>query len=372
MIVLVTGAGGFIARNLLQHLAERPAVEVRGFVRGQDTSELRRLVEGVDTVYHLAGVNRPRDPSEFVTGNAGLTQQLCDALRTTYAASGRRPVVVLASSTQAERDNPYGRSKREAERLLLAAHEDRACIARICRLPNVFGKWARPNYNSAVATFCHNVARDLPIEIHDAAAPLTLAYVDDVVDCLLRMLAGDGGPDQYVTVEPRYVTTVGEVAETVQSFRRGRESLRTERVGSGLVRALYATYLSYLPPERFSYAVPKHADARGDFVEMLKTPDSGQFSCFTARPGVTRGGHYHHSKSEKFLVIRGEARFRFRHLQSGETHELLTSGASPVIVETIPGWTHDITNVGDGELVVALWANEVFDRDRPDTFAAPL
>jgi UDP-2-acetamido-2,6-beta-L-arabino-hexul-4-ose reductase len=186
------------------------------------------------------------------------------------------------------------------------------------------------------------------------------------------MLEGDLGTAMYAGIGPQYVTTVGEVAALIRGFAESRTTMLTERVGTGLVRALYATYVSYLPPDSFSYEVPRHADPRGEFVEMLKTPDAGQFSFFTAHPGVTRGGHYHHSKTEKFLVIRGEARFRFRHVRTGERHELVTSGAKPVIVETVPGWTHDITNVGADELIVLLWANEIFDRDRPDTIACPV
>jgi UDP-2-acetamido-2,6-beta-L-arabino-hexul-4-ose reductase len=372
MEVVVTGADGFIGRNLRQHLAERSDVVVRGFGRGQSAGELAGLVAGADFVFHLAGVNRPLEVAEFTAGNVELTKALCGAVRDAAAATGKRPCVAYASSVQAGRDHPYGRSKREAEELLLALDAEGGCVARVFRLPNVFGKWARPNYNSAVATFCHNLARGLPIQVHDPDAPLTLVHVDDVVATFVGMLDRGPGAATHVAVEPQYETTVGAVAELVRSFRRSRETLVTERVGTGLVRALYSTYVSYLPPEQFAYAVPQHADPRGVFVEMLKTPDSGQFSFFTAGAGVTRGGHYHHSKTEKFLVIRGEARFRFRHTQTGEEHALTTTGATPEIVETVPGWTHDITNVGTGELIVMLWANEIFDRSRPDTYACPL
>ena len=248
-------------------------------------------------------------------------------------------------------------------------------VAHLFRLPNVFGKWCRPNYNSAVATFCHNIARGLPIQINDPAAPVTLVYVDDVVERFIELMDGaDAAVDAegFATVTPQYTTTVGELARLIETFRASRDTLVTERVGTGLVRALYSTYVSYLPPELFAYTVPMHGDARGVFVEMLKTPDCGQFSFFTAHPGITRGGHYHHTKTEKFLVIKGEARFKFRHMQTGETHELVTSGAKAEIVETVPGWTHDITNIGSDEMVVMLWANEVFDRAKPDTYACPL
>ena len=237
------------------------------------------------------------------------------------------------------------------------------------RLANVFGKWCRPNYNSAVATFCHNTARGLPIVVNDPAAALRLVYVDDVVAAFAGLLARPDAPGGFVEAGPVYETTVGEVADRVREFAASRSSLVTARVGGGLVRALYSTYVSHLPPASFAYDVPRHGDARGVFVEMLKTPDCGQFSYFTAHPGITRGEHYHHSKTEKFLVIKGTARFGFRHIVTGETHELTTRGGEGRIVETVPGWTHDITNVGDDELIVMLWANEIFDRERPDTVA---
>ena len=240
------------------------------------------------------------------------------------------------------------------------------------RLANVFGKWSRPDYNSAVATFCHNIARGLPIQVNDAAAPLRLVYIDDVVAELLRFLADPGTGVGLRQAGPVYATTVGELARQIEAFKDVRTSLVTERVGTGLVRALYATYVSFLPPQAFSYGVPKYGDARGVFVEMLKTPDCGQFSFFTAHPGITRGGHYHHTKTEKFLVIKGVARYRFRHLVTDEVFELDSTGDEPLVVDTIPGWAHDITNIGDDELVVMLWANEIFDRQNPDTIASPV
>jgi UDP-2-acetamido-2,6-beta-L-arabino-hexul-4-ose reductase len=236
----------------------------------------------------------------------------------------------------------------------------------------VFGKWCKPNYNSAVATFCHNIARALPIQINDSNAPLSLVYVDDVVDDFIRVLNNNPAIDatEFCTVPFQYQTTVGDLAAQLQAFRDSRASLISEQVGTGLVRALYSTYMSYLSPDNFAYEVSKFGDPRGVFVEMLKTKDSGQFSYFTAHPGITRGGHYHHTKTEKFLVIKGQARFGFRHVLTDETYELLTSGDEPKIVETIPGWSHDITNVGAEEMVVMLWANEIFDRDRPDTITS--
>ncbi|MCY1214954.1 UDP-2-acetamido-2,6-beta-L-arabino-hexul-4-ose reductase [compost metagenome] len=375
MKVLITGARGFVGKNLQLHLAERKDVQVVCFTRDDGVEQLPTLLQDVDFVFHLAGVNRPQDPQEFATGNAELTQCLCSALAAVAEASGRKVPIVYTSSTQAGRDNPYGHSKRGAEEALRAVALGHGVPVHIFRLPNLFGKWCRPNYNSAVATFCHNIARDLPIQVNDPAAFVTLVYVDDVIERFVQLMDGADAAvdaDGFATVAPQYTTTVGELARQIQSFKDSRSTLMTDRVGTGLVRALYSTYVSYLPPESFAYPVPQYGDARGVFVEMLKTPDAGQFSFFTAHAGITRGGHYHHSKTEKFLVIKGQARFKFRHMHTGEAHELLTSGDKPEIVETVPGWTHDITNIGTEEMVVMLWANEVFDRARPDTFACPL
>ncbi|PMY59672.1 MULTISPECIES: NAD-dependent epimerase/dehydratase family protein [Pseudomonas] len=368
MKVLITGINGFIGKNLETHLRERSDIEILRFGRNDASALLKTLVADADCVVHLAGVNRPQDPAEFKSGNSDLTQLLCDAV----AASGRKLSVIYTSSTQADCDNPYGVSKLAAEQALNDLADKHAIDLHVFRLPNVFGKWARPNYNSAVATFCHNISRGLPISVHDEQAAIKLVYVDDVIRHFIDILDGRAAPDRHAQVQPVYSTTVGAVAEKIQAFRDSRSTLISEAVGTGLTRALYSTYLSYLPPESFTYEVPKYGDPRGVFVEMLKTPTAGQFSYFTAHPGITRGGHYHHTKTEKFLVIKGHARFRFRQIISGEFYELQTTGEQPVIVETVPGWTHDITNVGSDEMIVMLWANEIFDREHPDTFALPL
>lgn len=375
MKVLITGANGFVGRNLRQHLTERSDVEVVCLTRNDPLDRLDEKVAGVTCVIHLAGINRPDDPAEFETGNHRLTLALCDALRRRAVAGYPPATVAFASSIQAALDNPYGASKRAAEQVLVAAQADGALTAHIFRLPNVFGKWCKPDYNSAVATFCHNIARDLPITVNDPTAALRLVYIDDVVAALLAVIDGAvpaTGAEGFAIVSPEYHSTVGEVAALLHSFHDSRNTLITEAVGRGLTRALYSTYVSYLPCNRFAYKVPMHGDPRGVFVEMLKTHDSGQFSYFTAHPGITRGGHYHHSKTEKFLVIKGKARFRFRQMETGEEYALQTSGDLAEIVETVPGWTHDITNIGEDEMVVMLWANEIFDRENPDTFACPL
>lgn len=253
-----------------------------------------------------------------------------------------------------------------AEEALLVLSRETGTPTYIYRLPNVFGKWCKPNYNSAVATFCYNVAHDLPIKINDPSSLIPLVYVDDVITDFLRVM--DQRPEHgYRDVSPVYDITVGELARQLYEFKDSRTSLTMVPVGKGLIRALYSTYISYFTPEQFTYPLVKHEDARGVFVEMLKTHDSGQFSFFTAHPGVTRGGHYHHTKTEKFLVVKGAARFCFRHVESDEVYELNVSADNPEVVETIPGWSHDITNIGQDEMIVMLWANEVFDRQRPDT-----
>lgn len=368
--ILVTGANGFIGKNLIVRLNELANIGVSTFVRGDDIGLLPQLVVQSDAVVHLAGENRPADEAAFAQVNTGVTAELCIAIEQEFRATGRQVPLVLASSTQAERDNPYGRSKLAAETAVqaLAVETGNPCV--IFRLPGVFGKWCKPNYNSVVATFCHNIARDLPIQINDPTVSLRLVYVDDVVTAVLAALEAPPPGCMQAIVEPEYTTTLGELAKQIHAFGDCRSTLMTERVGIGFLRALYATYVGYLPNEKFSYEVPQHVDSRGVFVEMLKTPDSGQFSYFTARPGITRGGHYHHTKTEKFLVIKGEALFRFRHLLTDELVELRTSGNTPQVVDTIPGWTHDITNVGNDEMVVMLWANENFNPQKPDTVSS--
>lgn len=367
MRVLITGSRGFIGRNLIVHLRAAGIIDIVEITRETSAAELADRVRGADFVFHLAGTNRPKSVDEFDTGNVGFTRALSSEL----SALGKPVPVVYTSSIQAALANPYGASKRGAEDVLIAYGQATGAPVHVFRLPNVFGKWSRPNYNSAVATFCSQAAQGQPLSVNDPNAPLSLVYVDDVVDAFLALLNGGVAAGAgFREVAPVYETTVGRVAEIIRGFPGSRTSLVTDRVGGGLERALHATYLSFLAPEAFAYDVPRHADARGEFVEMLKTPDCGQFSYFTAHPGVTRGEHYHHTKTEKFLVISGSARFRFRHVLNGETHEIRVDGGEGRIVETVPGWSHNITNVGTSELVVMLWANEIFDRSRPDTYAS--
>jgi UDP-2-acetamido-2,6-beta-L-arabino-hexul-4-ose reductase len=374
--ILLTGANGFIGKNLALCLSELKGFSVVPYVRGSAINQLPQLIAQTDVIVHLAGENRPQDEKAFEQVNTGLTKALCEAIQHETKTTGRKVSLILASSTQAERNNPYGQSKLAAEQAVQAMANATGNPAVVFRLPGVFGKWCKPNYNSVVATFCHNIARGLPIQVNDPTALLRLVYIDDVVSCFLQAIeqaieSTEQG-FQHAAVQPEYSTTLGQLASQIEAFKNCRTTLLSERVGTGLVRALYSTYVSYLPAENFSYTVPQHGDPRGVFVEMLKTPDCGQFSYFTAHPGITRGGHYHHSKTEKFLVIKGQARFKFRHMHTSECHELITSGDKAEVVETVPGWTHDITNIGEDEMVVMLWANEIFDREKPDTLNCPL
>lgn len=368
MKVLVTGANGFIGKNLVLRLRERADVEVLTLVRVDSDRAWQAALAQADAVVHLAGENRPTDPAAFEAVNSSLTQRLCQILQ----SMGKRIPVLFSSSAQAAQDNPYGRSKRAAEEALAQLAKSNGNPVAIYRLPGVFGKWCRSNYNSVVATFCHNKAHDMPVQINDPQSRVRLVYVDDVVNAFLQALQEPVAGLSHPAVSPEYTITLGELSDQIDAFKNCRSTLVSERVGTGLTRALYATYVSYLPVDKFAYPVPVHGDARGVFVEMLKTPDAGQFSFFTANPGITRGGHYHHTKTEKFLVIKGHARFGFRHMLTNEVHHLETHGDQPQIVETVPGWTHDITNIGTEEMVVMLWANEIFDRQRPDTYAKSL
>lgn len=365
MRVLITGSNGFIGKNLSVRLSEMKEFDVSTFNRGESIEALQLKVNHADVVVHLAGVNRPNDEAEFFIGNADFTETLCQSIR----SSGRTTPLLMASSTQATEANPYGNSKKQAERAALKLAQDTGNPASIFRLPNVFGKWCKPNYNSVVATFCHNIAHHLPIQISDASRLLHLVHIDDVVNAFIKSIVSPPVGIVWPEVKPVYPITLGALAEQIKRFSQDRQHLLTDRTGVGFTRALYATYVSYLPKEEFSYLIPSHRDERGTFVEMLKTRDSGQFSFLTARPGITRGGHYHHTKIEKFLVIKGSARFGFKHLLTYETFELLCNEQNYQIVETIPGWAHDITNIGDDDLIVMLWTNEVFDPHKPDTIS---
>jgi len=369
MRVLITGAGGFIGKNLVARLAEHGWIKVSIYNRRKGLSHLPALLENADIVIHLAGVNRASKLDEFSEGNTVFTAQLCEAI----SNLGKQMPIIYSSSIQVEHEGIYSSSKLCAEEALKRLSKQSGCPVHIYRLPNIFGKWAKPNYNSVVATFCYNIARDIQIKINDPKSPINLVYIDDLIDSFLELIGRKGAEGvSFEQVRPIYQLTVGKLADLIQGFKESRENLLVNSVGVGLVRAMYATYLSYLPKESFVYQLKKNSDARGVFVEMLKTEQSGQFSYFTILPGFTRGGHYHHTKTEKFFVVRGKAVFRFCHVATGETFESSVSDEDPQVVETIPGWAHDVTNVGKSELFCMIWANEIYDLQRPDTNIFPL
>jgi len=364
--VLITGSNGFIGKNLALRMKEEGKYEILTFERGDSDQHLSNMLLNADLVVHLAGENRPKSPDLFALVNTGLTLKISKIL----ASNSIKTSIIFASSAQATMANEYGQSKLAAEKVLKKLSEKNGNPVSIFRLPGVFGKWCRSEYNSVVATFCHNIANDLPIHVSDKDVNLSLLHIDNVVESMLGAIKECRVGLNYISIDDEFQITVGDLANQIKSFKERRSSLVSEKVGVGLIRALYSTYISYLPPSAFSYSIPSHNDERGVFVEMLKTQDSGQFSFFTAKPRTSRGGHYHHTKTEKFLVVKGNARFNFRHILSNETHTIETSGDHPEIVETVPGWVHDISNIGDDDLVVMLWANEIFDRDRPDTISS--
>tara|TARA_B100002019_G_C21260939_1_gene596649 strand:- start:92 stop:1198 length:1107 start_codon:yes stop_codon:yes gene_type:complete len=362
MKILVTGANGFIGKNLCCRLKEKNH-DVFEFTRKNNLEDLKESVSKVDFIFHLAGVNRPEDDKQFTEDNIDFTRILFEELNHQNKSIG----VLITSSTQAHQKNAYGLSKLQAENIALDLSGSSNVNPIIYRLPNVFGKWCRPNYNSVVATFAYNIANDLPIEIHDKDAIIELVYIDDVCNEFIRAIDSDKDGSAYKKIEPSYKISLGGLADLIKAFKESRNNKIIEKVGAGLSRALYATYLSYLPKELFDYSLLGHEDNRGKFIEILKTKDSGQFSFFTAHPGVTRGDHYHHTKNEKFLVISGKANFKFKHQITGETHEIKASQDKFQIIESIPGWSHNITNIGETILHVFLWSNEIFDEENPDT-----
>lgn len=364
MRVLVTGANGFIGKNLVIRLKEL-GIFVETYTRKNSTQNLPDILQKVDFIIHLAGENRPLDEKDFDIVNAGLTMSISHAIR----QINRKIPIIFASSTQASLENAYGKSKLKAEAILKKLERDIVNPLYIYRLPGVFGKWSKPNYNSVVATFCHNISHNLPIQLNNPSFNLRLVHVDDVVEKFISIIQGRIVNNKEVSVKPEYSITVGELAKQIKRFHDSRNSLISERVGIGLISKLYSTYVSYFSTEDFSYSIPTHGDERGIFAEVLKTKDSGQFSFFTVEPGASRGGHYHHSKTEKFLVINGEARFGFRNIITNETHKIFISEKKLEIIETVPGWSHDITNIGKEKMVVMLWANEIFDHNNSDTIS---
>ncbi len=364
MRVLVTGSNGFIGKNLRERLSRIEEVEVVPFDKKDSIDDLEKKIQNIDFVFHLAGINRPKSPQEYYEGNSGLTKRLVEVIQKTE----KKIPILLSSSIQAELDNDYGKSKRESENILKEYANQTGAPVFIYRLPNVFGKWSRPNYNSVIATWCYNIARDLPIYIDDENVVLNLVYIDDVVESFVKHLY-DEYSDFDCKVHSVYKKSLGEIASLLQEFKKSRTSLVIPRVGQGFERALYATYLSFLPKDKFSYELRGHSDERGTFYEILKTLDSGQFSVSTTKPGdFVRGNHYHNTKNEKFLVVKGEALIQLRDIFSDEVIEYRVSDKKMEIVEMIPGYTHNIKNISDEEMILFIWASENYDPKNPDTY----
>lgn len=364
---LVLGAGGFIGRNLVTALKRDPDLEVLEHRSTDTPGDLAAALGQCDFVYHLAGVNRARDEADFLRGNVHLTRDVVQILRDL----GRATPIAFASSTQAVTDTPYGRSKRQAEDLLARYHDDAGAAVYVFRLPNVFGRWCRPHYNSVVATFCHNLARGLDIRIDDSAHLLNLVYVEDVVRRFVDLLEREPRHDGLRFCEPGEVfqLTVGDLARRIRQLRDVRTSLVLPDLGDRLTRCLYATYLSHCEPDTLLHTPHVVSDDRGDLVELLKSPSAGQVFVSTSRPGVTRGGHYHDHKVEKFCVLRGHAQIRLEAVTGDDVRSYAVSGERIAVVDVPPGFSHSIRNTSDEEdLVVLFWVSEVFDPACPDTY----
>jgi UDP-2-acetamido-2,6-beta-L-arabino-hexul-4-ose reductase len=363
--ILVTGANGFIGKNLVVALKRRTDIDVIEYDLDSPAGLLEEGLAKADVIYHLAGVNRPERVEEFTKCNCNLTQQICDALR----RLGCTPLIVLSSSTQAAIDNPYGLSKRRAEETVFGFGGETEASVFVFRLHGVFGKWCRPNYNSVVATFCHNIAHNLPISISDPKREIELVYIDDVIRAFIRIM--DGSPpvsvSKYCMVEPTYRVSLGALAATIQGFWDSRISLSVPDMCDSFIHSLYATYITYLPEDSFAYALTQRADPRGELAELLKSPRIGQIFVSRTRPGITRGNHYHDTKVEKFVVLEGDAVIRLRHILGSDVIEYFVSGRQFRVVDIPPGYTHSIENVGQRDLIVLFWADEIFDPDIPDT-----
>lgn len=364
--VLVTGAKGFIGRNLVAHLVRMEDVQVFRHDLDNDEVQLREWLGKADVVFHLAGVNRPRSVDEYQAGNADFTMQICDALRELK----RTPKIVMSSSIQAELDNPYGISKRKAEEILTNFAQDTGAAVAIYRLKNVFGKWCRPDYNSVVATFCYNIAHDLPVSISDPAREVELIHVDDVVEAFLGELRNPAGTKECFAADtiPSTRITLGDLAGRIQAYHDMKTSLTVPDFSERFNRCLYTTYLSYVEPDGHESGLDIKSDARGNLVEFIKSRHFGQIFVSRTHPGITRGNHYHHAKTEKFFVIDGEGLIRMRHIEGGDVVEYRVRGEDYRVVDIPPGYAHSITNVGQREMITLFWASEVFDADKPDTY----
>ena len=365
MKILVTGAKGFIGKNLIAELRNRKYEDILEFDTDTDISLLDKYARDCEFVFHLAGVNRPKDEKEFMEGNYGFTTILLNKLR----GHGNKSPILITSSIQAELDNPYGKSKKAGENVLFSYEQETGSRALVYRLHNVFGKWCRPNYNSAVATFCNNIANGLEIKVNDPTAVMNLVYIDDVVDEFINALEGkENKLDKYCSIPVVHTVTLGKVVELIQSFRESRINLTVPNMSNEFEKKLYSTYLSYLPKGQFSYPLKMNIDNRGSFTEFIRTPDRGQVSINISKPGITKGDHWHHTKNEKFLVVKGNGLIQFRMFDGDEVIEYHVTGEKLEVVDIPTGYTHNIINEGDTDMVTVVWANEAFNPEKPDTY----
>ena len=364
MNILVTGAKGFVGKNLGVALRQQADVVLNEYDLGNSPEELRQALATAEVIFHLAGVNRPEDVIKFQTGNAGFTVELCSTLRSLQ----RAPKIVFTSSIQAELDNPYGTSKRAAEATLqeFVAATGAECV--VYRLKNLFGKWCQPKYNSVIATFCYNVAHGLPISVSDSSHEMEFTYIDDVVNAFLSEISPTIPGFLYAEPLISYRATLGELVEKITAFRQMRSNLQLPDFSKPFTRALYATYLSYLDQNDFGYQLAIKEDQRGSLSEFIKTSQIGQIFVSRTHPGMTRGNHYHHTKIEKFLVLQGEAVIRLRNIFETKVIEYRVRGEDYRVVDIPPGYTHSIQNVGKEDVVTLFWADEVFDPNHPDTY----
>jgi len=365
MNILVTGAKGFIGRNLVVELKNKGYTAIFEYDLSSTPEELDRFTKDCDFIFHLAGVNRPDDPLEFLKGNFGFTSILLEKLK----AHNNKAPIMISSSIQATLNNPYGVSKKAGEDLMFAYGKEHNTKVLVYRFPNVFGKWCRPNYNSAVATFAHNIAHDLPITIQDPNVEMNLIYIDDLVKELINALSGqENSNGDYCYVKPVHTVKLGVIAELLHSFKASRTNKDIPNLADSFTKKLYSTFLSYLPEDNFSYELKMNTDVRGSFTEFIKTLDRGQVSVNVSKPGIVKGNHYHHTKVEKFLVVSGEAIIRFRKIDETKIIEYRVSGELLQVIDIPPGYTHNIENIGKIDLVTIMWANELFDKENPDTY----
>ena len=365
MKILVTGAKGFVGKNLIATLEQMKEIEFYQYDVDNDPALLKTHTKDCEFVFHLAGVNRPQKEEEFQTGNTGFTDSLLNSLK----ENKNTCPVLITSSIQAALDNLYGKSKKEAEDLLFTYGKETSSKVLVYRLPNVFGKWCRPNYNSAVATFCHNIAYDQPIKVNDPDVIMNLVYIDDVVEELIRALHGNETREEnFCKVPIMHTITLGDIVCIIYSFKNSRSDLSIPDMEDDFTKKLYATYLSYLPEDQFNYPLKMNVDNRGSFTEFIRTPERGQVSVNISKPGITKGNHWHHTKNEKFLVVSGRGVIRFRKVGSDKIIEYHVSGEKLEVVDIPTGYTHNVENLGETDMVTIMWANECFDSEKPDTY----